>query len=168
MIASVLQSIYALYMLGNMLVSIASPRVEHAPATGSGGFSWRYLDLVDDQGDGLVLIWGWGLPFLCPPVTAPPADHPSINVAVYRGGRCIFYHLEALDPGRVSRCPGGWCFGDNVLQSRRTADAWAVDAQLDLPVAGSTARARGTIRLRGPPCTASTLERGPTPGRRSR
>ncbi|GDX82811.1 hypothetical protein LBMAG42_46220 [Deltaproteobacteria bacterium] len=116
---------------------------------------------MDDRGDGLVLIWGWGLPFLCPPVTASPVDHPSINLAVYRDGRAMFYHLEALDPGRVSRCPGGWRFGDNLLQSRRTADGWAVDAELDLPVAGSHARARGEIRLRGPAVNGIDARGGP-------
>lgn len=132
------------------MLSITSPRDLHLPATGAGGFSWRYLDLVDDQGDGLVLIWGWGLPFLCPPDTASPADHPSINLAVYRGGKVIFYHLESLTPDRVAPIEGGWRFGDSLLQSRRVADGWAVDVALDLPIAGSTARARGTITLRGP------------------
>ena len=136
-------------MLSNMF-GITSPRVAHSPPGQPGGFSWRYLDLVDDRGDGLVLIWGWGLPFLSPPVTSAPVDHPSINLAVYRNGRAIFYHLESLEPGRVSQGPDGLRFGDNLLRSRRTSEGWAVDVELDLPIAGSTSRARGQIAMRGP------------------
>lgn len=132
------------------MLLITSPRIAHSPPGQPGGFAWRYLDLVDERGDGLVLIWGWGLPFLCPPATASPADHPSINLAVYRGGRTIFYHLESFDPGRVSRSPDGWRFGDSLLQSRRTVDGWAVDVEVDLPIAGSSVHARGQIALRGP------------------
>lgn len=132
------------------MLAITSPRVAHSPPGQPGRFAWRYLDLVDNQVDGLVLFWGWGLPFHCPPATASPADHPSINLVVYRGGRTIFYHLESLEPSRVSRGSDGWRFGDSLLQSRRAADGWAVDVEVDLPIAGSPLRARGQISLRGP------------------
>jgi len=29
-----------------------------------GGFAWWYLDALDARGDGLVVIWSFGLPFL--------------------------------------------------------------------------------------------------------
>lgn len=145
-----LLTVCELHMLCNIMLRISSPRPLHLPAAGVGGFSWRYLDLIDDMGDGLVLIWGWGLPFLCPPAAASSAEHPSINLAVYRGGKAIFYHLEALEPGQIQINQHGWRFGDTLLQSWPTVEGWAVDVQVDLPIVGSVARARGTISLRGP------------------
>jgi carotenoid 1,2-hydratase len=66
-----------------------------------GGFAWWYADLVTPQGDGVVLIWAYGLPFLPGYASASrrgaaerPSARPSINVVVYRGGREHFYLLQ--------------------------------------------------------------------------
>ncbi|HEV2130144.1 MAG TPA: hypothetical protein VGR27_03550 [Longimicrobiaceae bacterium] len=66
-----------------------------------GGFAWWYLDLITPEGDGLVLIWSYGLPFL--PGYADgarrghaqrPVERPSVNVVVYEKGRASFYLLQ--------------------------------------------------------------------------
>ena len=75
------------------------PAVLHSP----GGFTWFYVDLVDDQGRGATVIWSWGLPFLPGYVKAAragrpelPINRPSVNVVVYGGGRERFYLLSEL------------------------------------------------------------------------
>ena len=59
-----------------------------------GGFTWFYVDIVDDQGQGATLIWSWGLPFLPGYAAASragrpqlPIERPSVNLVVYGGGR---------------------------------------------------------------------------------
>lgn len=104
---------------------------------------------MDEQGDGAVLIWGWALPFLDPPRHAPAVDHPVLNLVVYQRGKPCFYHLECFDPRDVEPTAGGWRFGRSVLQSARTGDAWRLHASLDLPIAGTDARASAELRLEG-------------------
>ena len=66
-----------------------------------GGFAWWYLDLITPQGDGLVLIWALGLPFLPGYADSArrgspqrPDGRPSINIVVYRDGKPDFYLLQ--------------------------------------------------------------------------
>ena len=49
-----------------MMLSLTSPDtpLDRTLLDVAGGFAWWYLDLVDERGDGLVLIWSFGLPFL--------------------------------------------------------------------------------------------------------
>jgi carotenoid 1,2-hydratase len=70
-----------------------------------GGFAWWYLDLVSPDGDGLVLIWSYGLPFLPGYADAArrgepevPVARPSVNLVVYRQGKPVFYLLQEHDP----------------------------------------------------------------------
>ena len=70
-----------------------------------GGFTWFYVDLVDDQGRGATVIWSWGLPFLPGYAGAAragrpelPIDRPSVNIVVYEDGQERFYLLSEL-PG---------------------------------------------------------------------
>ena len=85
------------------MISLTPPRHLRPPATlqSSGGFLWWYLDLTDDDGNGMVLIWSFGLPFL-PGLASEaragrpkqPAESPSVNVVLYRNGRadfCLLY-----------------------------------------------------------------------------
>jgi len=143
------------------MLNPAAPRLAHTPPLGRGGFAWRYVDLVDDTGGGVVLIWGWALPFLAPSATDAPADHPVINLVVYQGGVPVFYHLQRFDPAAVRTVPGGWRFGDNLLQSEREGDGWRVRASLDLPVAGATGRARAELELLGPAAFGHPGQGGP-------
>ena len=69
----------------------------------AGGFTWFYVDLVDDRGNGATVIWSWGLPFLPGYASAAragrpqlPIERPSVNVVVYQGGRERFYLLSEL------------------------------------------------------------------------
>ena len=93
------------------------PAVLHSP----GGFTWFYVDLVDDQGRGATVIWSWGLPFLPGYVQAAragrpelPINRPSVNVVVYGGGRERFYLLSELPAQDCEWSADGrsWRLGD--------------------------------------------------------
>lgn len=135
------------------------PAVLHSP----GGFTWFYVDLVDDDGRGATLIWSWGLPFLpgyarASRVGRPqlPIDRPSVNLVVYGDGRERFYLLSELsreqcswsDDGRSWRM-GGCSFqwidtpGRGGAAPIRTLQA---DLDLALPTGG---RATGKLLLSG-------------------
>jgi hypothetical protein len=86
-----------------------------------GGFTWFYVDLVDDQGQGATLIWSWGLPILPGYAAASragrpqlPIDRPSVNLVVYGGGRERFYLLSEFPPDQCSWGDDGrsWRIGD--------------------------------------------------------
>ena len=78
--------------------------------TAPGGFVWWYLDLTDGAGNGVVLIWSFGLPFLPGYADAArkgqgqsPASRPSLNVAVYKG--CLLYTSPSPRDRTRSRMP---------------------------------------------------------------
>lgn len=123
-----------------------------------GGFAWWYLDLVNEDGDGLVLIWSFGLPFL--PGYAQAAregapqlasQRPSLNVVVYEGGREQLYLLQEYAPEQAEWIEGTErCrFGDSWLESRWEGSERCVQVQLDCPLPGTTDRLTGSIRARG-------------------
>jgi len=140
------------------------PAVLHSP----GGFTWFYVDLVDDQGRGATVIWSWGLPFLPGYVRAArrgrpelPVNRPSVNVVVYAGGRERFYLLSELPPEdcRWSADGRSWqlgkCFfewtdvpGSGQGPPGGAAPARTLQASLDLalPTGG---RVTGELRLSG-------------------
>lgn len=119
------------------------------------GFAWWYLDLLDAHGDGLVLVWATGLPFL--PGEGAPGCAAAVNVAVYRAGRPEFYLLEEIPAARVEvdgdviRLGRSW-FRSTVTSGERVVTAW-----LDCPVPGATGRLTGTVRLRGAALSVTTI-----------
>lgn len=125
-----------------------------------GAFAWWYVDAVTPAGDGLVLIWSWGLPFLPGygrdarggrPVAA--RARPSINLCVYERGEPAFYLLYELPPdaASVTSGPDGWRwrFGDTEIHSVREGHTRRLRATIDLPVPAERARLRGTLELTG-------------------
>ena len=120
-----------------------SRRLLEAP----GGFLWWYFDLVDSKGDGLVVIWSFGLPFLPGHASACrrgelalPVELPSLNISVYRGGRIDFYLLQQFEPAEA-RWHGDdsgsiWDFGESRIRSLRARRRRIVDLDLKLDVPG--------------------------------
>jgi hypothetical protein len=123
-----------------------------------GGFAWWYADLVTERGDGAVLIWSYGLPFLPGYADAArrgapqlPAQRPSLNVAVYRGGVPAFYLLQEYPGAGPTTSPladeqriGRSIFG-RTLDNGRCILGAALDC--DLPAGGG--RLTGTLRVEG-------------------
>jgi len=142
------------------MISVTSPEQtdESTMLTAPGGFSWWYADLLDERGSGLVVIWGFGIPFV-PGYTsaarrgvAPrPLERPSLNVAAYRHGRPALYLLQEYpsDLASWSLVAGTWRFGDSVIRSgERDGRRW-VRADLDCPVPGSKDRLTGQVKVEG-------------------
>ncbi len=134
------------------MLSITDP--DSAPLAGSldapGGFAWWYADLLDDRGNGLVLVASWGLPFLPGRASAarrgaatPARDYPSLALTVLEGGEPVFYLLQALPVGQVERTGGHVRFGRSTLHFENGG----LDGQLDLDAPGG--RLVGVVRIDG-------------------
>jgi carotenoid 1,2-hydratase len=130
-------------------------RLAHAP----GGFAWWYADLLDEERNGLVLIWSFGLPFLpgyLGSVRAGrpqrPIDRPSLNLVLYERGEPSFYALQEHDPADAEWSSDGtrFRFGRSILESRTEGGRRVLHAELDQPIPGSDARLRGTLDIDGP------------------
>jgi len=142
------------------------PALARACLDTGGGFCWWYADVVDAAGNGVVVIAGFGLPFL-PGVAgaarrgAPvvPSARPSVNLAVYEAGRCTWYGLLELPPSSSSWSTAADAgagadglieeqrFGDCRFARRVVGDVAEFVATLD--VALPYGRARGTVVVRG-------------------
>jgi hypothetical protein len=138
--------------------SAPDPAVLRSP----GGFTWFYVDLVDDQGRGATVIWSWGLPFLPGYAGAAragrpelPVDRPSVNIVVYGDGRERFYLLSELPPDQCSWGDDGrsWRLGNCSFTWTDTPDGAggtvrSLQGALDLalPTGG---RATGELWLTG-------------------
>jgi len=129
-----------------------------------GGFTWFYVDLIDEQGQGATVIWSWGLPFLPGYAGAAragrpelPIDRPSVNVVVYGDGQERFYLLSELAPDQCTWSADGrsWRLGDSTFTwidtpgSAGAAPTRSLEATLDLalPTGG---RVTGELRVAGP------------------
>lgn len=129
-----------------------------------GGFVWWYFDAVDAHGNGAVVIWSWGLPFLPGYAAASrkgapemPASRPSLNVVFYRNGKEDFYLLQEYPHDRASwDGDSTWHFGKSRFRSFIENDRRMLEIDLDLDVPGCSdpllgqIRMQGTARLSGP------------------
>lgn len=156
---------HVLYILrtqfGLSMIVLASATDCSAPPRADAGFGWWYADLVDERGDGAVLIWGFAMPFWGRERPGPAAAFPFLNLAVYERGLCSFYHLEDLTPAQVQRVDGGWKMGDSLLTSRRQGEAWSLRAQLRLAVPGSADPVHASLQLDGPATWGGPTGGGP-------
>ncbi|TVQ95239.1 MAG: hypothetical protein EA398_18280 [Deltaproteobacteria bacterium] len=148
------------------MITLVPPDFAPPPAwlDAPGGFLWWYVDLRDDRGQGAVLIWSFGLPFLPGVVSADrdgrplaPRQRPSLNVVLYRDGVPDFYLLRTFAPNEASWTPEddtgteSWTFGETVLTRRRTSPGHRrVEIALDVDVPVSRERLQGTLVIEGP------------------
>jgi hypothetical protein len=125
----------------------------------AGGFAWWYAEILDEEGNGLVLIWSFGLPFLPGYLSAArrglaelPKARPSLNLAVYQRGEPAFYVLHEFRPEDVSWDGAShWRFGETWIDVEEEEDGTQhLDVHLDCPLRGTQERATGRIRLAGP------------------
>lgn len=142
------------------MLSLANPRtlLDRSLLEAPGGFAWWYLDLVDEHGNGLVVIWSFGLPFLPGYAAADrlgqpqrPRERPSLNVSVYRDGQPDFYLLQEYPEDAVqweegsARCR----FGRSQLVSWEEDGQRRVRLDLDAPLPDGS-RLQGIVRAQGP------------------
>lgn len=124
------------------------------PMQSRGGFCWWYADLIDDEGDGVVLIWSFGLPFLPGARDAVlPTARPALSVAAYRGGRAVFYLLQELQPDDVEVAADRWRFGDSVMSIARRGTEQHLVADLNASIPATKNRLVGRVVIGGAPCT---------------
>ena len=110
------------------------------------GFCWWYVDVVNAAGDGVVLICSFALPFV--PALGRKA---SINLAVYEGGRQVWYALVDVDDAAVDVDGQDEVlrFGaSRVTVARSALGRVRVEADLDVEVEG-VATAKGVVVIDG-------------------
>lgn len=134
-----------------------------------GGFVWWYVDHVDAHGDGLVLIWSFGLPFLPGYLAAArrdqaelPLSRPSLNLVLYEGGRPSFYLLQEYAEEDAEWQGEAWRFGDSRIWLHTHEAGRELVAQLDCPLAGQAGRLQGELRVRGRAVHFGELPAAPT------
>lgn len=134
------------------------PSFPRALLDARGGFLWWYLDLVDEQGDGLVLIWSFGLPFL-PGYTyaarygqAPAArTRPAVVLSVYKKGLCDFYLFQEYTTAQgLWEMPEKVTIGQSVFESTVINGMRNLTISLDMAVPRMREHLTGTITVVGP------------------
>ncbi len=141
------------------MIALTQPRPlsPPGPLRTAGGFLWWYLDLTDAHGNGLVLIWSFGLPFLPGIARAArsghpelPADKPAINVVIYQNGQPDLYVLQPVDPAPARWSGSTWELG-GLTARMTTGSRLTLSVELDCAVPGTTDRLTGLISLVGQP-----------------
>ncbi len=140
------------------MMSLGDPSrgdVDEAVLDAPGGFAWWYVDTIDEHGDGAVIIWSWGLPFLPGYLSGVRAgrgdaarDRPSLNVALYRGGRRHFYLLQTYAPGEAELLGDGrFRFGRTRIE---TSSSGTVQIDLDCDLFRTSEKLTGRFVVEGP------------------
>lgn len=138
-----------------------------------GAFAWWYADLVTPEGDGAVLIWSYGLPFLPGYASGArrgagerPLERPSVNLAVYRRGAPAFYLLQEHPPVAPERVGLAGVQEIGGCEFRRSLDNGhcTLGARIDCALPGTRQRLTGTLRIDGVSRQWSREHRAPSPG----
>lgn len=113
---------------------------------------WWYADMTDGEGNGLVLVWAYGLPFL-PGSREPQPAHarPALHLALYSAGAPVFYLLQqfSADEANIGHDGQGW-MGACRFRLQEAAHHIQLTAHLNLEIPGSPHRLTGEIILNGP------------------
>lgn len=125
-----------------------------------GAFEWWYADLLDGEGNGVVLIASFGLPMIPLALAArrkvPPRDLPALAFSVYRAGRPHHWAFQTFQPGEAGWDGDRRWFASHEVKLHIGPDEATLNATLN----GTTGRApfHGTIRVTGPLRTPSAGE----------
>jgi hypothetical protein len=87
---------------------------------------------------------------------------PSLNLALYEGGRSSFYLLHELAPEACTWGEGAWQMGGSSMQRRALPDGRVeLKVQLDCPVPALAERLIGSLRWVGAPSALPELGASP-------
>ncbi len=138
------------------LISLASPEheLDAAVLDEPGGFIWWYVDHIDQDGNGFVCIWSFGLPFLPGALSeahagATPRGRPSVNLAIYKDGNPQFYLLQEYPAEAAHWNNNEWTIGASTFKNVRRDGRYELQVRLNLPIAGSHEHMTGQFSLRG-------------------
>lgn len=135
-----------------MISLSSSPTLASKALHSPGGFLWWYVDIIDEQGNGLVLIWSFGLPFL-PNYAAkarkskpqPPSERPSLVISIYKNFQLDFYLFQEYCEEEVLWEDTQWQFGANHMSA--TEDGLSIS--LSMPIPKTKLTLHGTVALTG-------------------
>ena len=117
-----------------------------------GSFTWWYVDLTDQEGNGLVLIWFVGLPFLpSKSLDLKPKNNSGVTVSLYKRHRLDFYAFQTYAPDQIhiSEDQKEWRMGNSELKLVAEEGSLLLTAHLELPFAGSDTPFTGDLKIEG-------------------
>lgn len=134
-------------------VAEPNPKQTMDAASAMGGFLWWYADLRASSGEGLVVIWSLGLPFL-PGAreNAAASGRPAVSVAHYAGGRQQLYLLQEYkcEDARLDVLTGDGVVGRSSYRTLKQGSDVELRITLNEPIPSSTDRLLGEIQVKGP------------------
>lgn len=107
-----------------------------------GAFTWWYADLVDEQGNGAVLIWFFGLPFFPQKSLQRVPNHlAGLTLSVYRNGALDSYAFQTYAPEHtfVNAQQTEWTLGSSFIRLDGPKEQLNLQAALEVPIAGAKA-----------------------------
>ena len=138
------------------LISLDDSTNPISPSVGDheGGFAWWYFDWIGPEGESVVVIASFGLPFLpghgsaARDGSAPPARScPSLNVVVTRKGTNALYLLQRYEEHDATWSDTEMRLGASVLRTETRDGRRVFEAVLDCPLPRTSDRLRGRIVL---------------------
>ena len=124
------------------LVSKQSPPALQSPSDES-GFCWYYLDLVGDNGSGIVLIWGMRNPFL--PIGEQLGMCPSVSLVIYEHGQKVFNLHQVFGDDEFEWGEDAWRLGNSVFEWKERFGQMVLTVTLDCEVPGQSERLEGNL-----------------------
>ncbi len=118
-----------------------------------GSFAWWYIDTTNASGDGFVVVWALGLPFLPNSRELPQAtDRPSLHLATYREFRPDFYLLQEYPASEVklTNSCGTGSLGNSTFEVMEKGGAVQAVLDLSIQIPGSDSQLKGRIEFEGP------------------
>lgn len=137
------------------MLDIAEPQPRQTvdAATSKGGFLWWYVDLRTPSGDGLVVIWSLGLPFLpLARADVAPISRPAVSVAHYVDGKPHLYLLQDYRSGdaELDLKTGSGTIGRSSYAITSRGSEVRLFITLNEPIPSSNDRLQGTVLVNGP------------------
>jgi len=118
-----------------------------------GSFTWWYLDLRNAAGDGVIVVWSLGLPFLPGSRTlTPAAQRPSLLVSYVRAGTPELHLLQEFGAGdaNLDLVSGNGSLGNCHFMTKYKERELSISARLQLQVPQSSTVLNAEIEATGP------------------